>query len=166
MSPPDESESELAALIANAAESASDESTDGQAAAVRAAPACDVLIADDAGASRELLSAILRNFGGPIEIREARNGHEAVQMWHRLRPRITLLDIDMPGLDGLTALQQLRSIDADAFIAIVSGGSSIDNVKQALALGAAGFVIKPYKPQRIVDLLQRYQEKSGHNLMR
>jgi len=71
----------------------------------------------------------------------------------------------MPGLDGLTVLQQLRSVDAETFVAIVSGGNSIDNVKHALALGAAGFVIKPYKPQRIVDLLQRYGEKTGHRLL-
>ena len=151
------------ALIAEAAASAV-EDEDGSDRSPPPA-ACDVLIADDAGGSRELLAAILRNFAGPLVIREARNGQEAVQLWHQLRPRVTLLDIDMPALDGLTALQQLRAVDADAFIAIVSGGSSIDNVKKALSLGAAGFVIKPYKPQRIVDLLQRYREKTGHDLM-
>jgi two-component system chemotaxis response regulator CheY len=153
----------LAELMAPQAPLPEDE-TDAVAKAHRA-PGCDVLIADDAGASRELLSAILRNFAGPLDIREARNGQDAVQLWQQLRPRITLLDIDMPGLDGLAALQQLRTIDPDAFVAMVSGSSSIDNVKQALALGAAGFVIKPYKPKRIVDLLQRYQDRTGHALM-
>ena len=159
-------DTDLGALIADAAASATDEDDDPGPMGVRQPHLCDVLIADDAGASRELLAAILRNFGGQMNIREARNGHEAVAMWQTLRPRITLLDIDMPGQDGLTVLQQLRSVDADTFVAIVSGGNSIDNVKQALALGAAGFVIKPYKPQRIVDLLQRYQERTGYNLMK
>ena len=153
----------LAALMAPQ-EPLPEDDTDAVAPAARG-PVCDVLIADDTGASRELLSAILRNFAGPLDIREARNGQEAVTLWQQLRPRITLLDIDMPGLDGLSALQQLRTIDPGAFVAMVSGGSSIDNVKQALALGAAGFVIKPYKPQRIVDLLQRYQDRTGHALM-
>ncbi|MEN9629635.1 MAG: hypothetical protein RJA10_2862 [Pseudomonadota bacterium] len=132
---------------------------------VRQPHGCDVLIADDAGASRELLTAILRNLEGRMSIEAARDGHEAVALWLALRPRVTLLDIDMPGLDGLTVLEQLRSVDGEAFVAIVSGSNSIDNVKRALSLGAAGFVIKPYKPQRIVDLLQRYHERSGHNLM-
>lgn len=131
-----------------------------------AAAACDVLIADDAGGSRELLAAILRNFAGPLQIREARNGTDALAMWQQLRPRITLLDIDMPGLDGLTALEQIRALDDKAFVAMVSASSDIDKVKRALSQGAAGFVIKPYKPQRIVDLLQRYQERTGKPLLR
>jgi two-component system, chemotaxis family, chemotaxis protein CheY len=161
-------DTDLGALIADAAASATDEEDDDPHGpmGVRQPHGCDVLIADDAGASRELLAAILRNFGGQMTIREARNGHEAVAMWQTLRPRVTLLDIDMPGLDGLAVLQQLRSVDADTFVAIVSGGNSIDNVKQALALGAAGFVIKPYKPQRIVDLLKRYQDRTGYTLMK
>lgn len=127
---------------------------------------CDVLIADDAGGSRELLAGILRNVAGPMDIREARNGADALALWRQWRPRITLLDIDMPGLDGLSALEQIRAIDDKAFVAMVSGSSDIAKVKRALAQGAAGYIIKPYKPQRIVDLLHRYQERTGHTLMR
>ena len=127
---------------------------------------CDVLIVDDAGSSRELLSSLLRNFAHGLVVREARNGTEALALWSELRPRITLLDIDMPGLDGLTALEQIRALDDKAFVAMVSASSDIDKVKRALSQGAAGFVIKPYKPQRIVDLLQRYQERTGKALLR
>ena len=137
---------------------------DDEAGAALSAPQCDVLIADDAGGSRELLAAILRNFAGPLQIREARNGDDALALWQQLRPRITLLDIDMPGLDGLTALEQIRALDDKAFVAMVSGSSDIDKVKRALSQGAAGFVIKPYKPQRIVDLLERYRELTGRSL--
>lgn len=162
---------DLAALVAAAAASASPEAADDDAPQAPPAPAaaarvcCDVLIADDTGASRELLAAILRNFAGPLDVREARHGQEALTLWHQLRPRITLLDIDMPEMDGLSVLRQLRATDAQAFIAIVSAGSSVDNVKQALSLGAAGFVIKPYKPRRIVDLLERYEALTGHRLL-
>lgn len=162
--PPDD----LAALLAAAAasvpgEADKDHPQPGPPAPAR--PQCDVLIADDAGSSRELLAAILRNFAGPLDLREARHGQEALAMWHQLRPRITLLDIDMPEIDGLSVLRQLRAVDDQAFIAIVSAGSSVDNVKQALSLGAAGFVIKPYKPRRIVDLLQRYESLTGCKLL-
>ena len=160
------SDSDAAALAALMApqEALPEEETDTAAPGAQP-PGCDVLIADDSGASRELLSAILRNFAGPLDIREARNGQEAVTLWQQWRPRITLLDIDMPGVDGLAALQHIRAARADAFVAMVSGGSSVDNVRKALALGTGGYVIKPYKPQRILDLLMRYRELSGHDLL-
>jgi CheY-like chemotaxis protein len=125
-----------------------------------------VLIVDDSGASRELLAAILRNFAGRLDLREARNGSDALAMWTELNPRITLLDIDMPGVDGLTALQGMRKARGDTFVAMISAGSSLDNVRKALALGASGYVVKPYKPQRILDLLHKYTQLKGHDLMR
>ena len=125
--------------------------------------ACDVLIADDTGASRELLSAILRNFAGRLQLREARNGIDALSLWQQLNPRITMLDIDMPGMDGLSTLQNIRLIQPRAFVAMISGASSLDHVKKALALGASGFVIKPYKPQRILDVLNKYRQQTGYD---
>lgn len=126
---------------------------------------CDVLIADDSGQCRDILRALLRTFTDGLTIREVRNGQEAVQACLSLQPRVTFLDIDMPEIDGLTALQQIRAKRDDAFIAIVSGRSSADNVRRALSTGASGFVVKPYKPQRILDVLERYQAKSGQKLI-
>lgn len=155
---------ELSALIAAAAASVRPE--DDDASPVEAPQhLCDVLIVDDTGASRELLSAILRNFAGRLDMREARNGSDAMELWNELNPRITLLDIDMPGVDGLTVLQSLRQRRPDCFVAMVSGGSQLETVRRALALGASGYVVKPYKPQRILDLLNKYHQKTGHNLM-
>lgn len=125
---------------------------------------CDVLIADDSGPSRQVLAAILRNFVGGLEIQEVRSGDEAVRRWPELRPRITLLDLDMPGMNGLQALQAIRAAAPEAFIGIVSGRSSADNVRQALAAGARAFVVKPYKPQRIVDVVARYEQLTGSSL--
>lgn len=157
-------DAELDQLIDSAAASVQPETSEPDAATPPVVSRCDVLIADDTGGSRELLAGIVRNFAGPLQVREARNGADALALWQQLRPSITLLDIDMPELDGLGALERIRALDAKAFVAIVSGGSNIDNVKRALALGAAGFVIKPYKPQRIVDLLERYRELTGRSL--
>ena len=125
---------------------------------------CDVLIADDAGPSRQLLAGILRNFVGQLDLREARDGHDAVKLWRDFNPRITLLDIDMPGLNGLEALTLIRQEASGAFVAMISAGSAIANVKKALELGAAGYVVKPYKPQRILDVLTKYRDVSGHDL--
>lgn len=156
---------DVSELIAQAAASAPAEEGSSPPAARTSVPGCDVLIIDDMGASRELLSAILRNFAGRLELREARNGTEGLELWTRLGPRVTLLDIDMPDISGLTLLQKMRAARPDSFVAMISGGGSLDNVKTALSHGASGFVIKPYKPQRILDLLAKYEKQSGHNLM-
>lgn len=157
---------DLAQLISQAAASATAEPEADAAADTSNVPSrgCDVLIIDDTGASRELLAAILRNFAGQLRLREARNGTDGLAMWKELNPHVTLLDIDMPGLDGLSVLQSMRSERPDTFVAMISGGGSLDNVRTALDRGASGFVIKPYKPQRILDLLSKYHKQSGHNL--
>ena len=77
---------------------------------------------------------------------------------------MTLLDIDMPGIDGIAAMHRIREIDAKAFVGIVSGSSSAANVKAALQGGANAFVVKPYMPQRIIDALQRFEKASGRSL--
>lgn len=126
---------------------------------------CDVLIVDDTGGSRELLAAVLRNFAGTLRLAEARNGPEALAAWRSLDPHVTLLDIDMPGIDGLTLLETMRSERPGCFVAMVSGRGSLDAVKTALARGASGFVVKPYKPQRILDLLHKYHQTHGVELL-
>jgi CheY-like chemotaxis protein len=159
------SANDLSALIAAAAATVGPESEGGDGRP-QGLHRCDVLIVDDSGASRELVSAILRNFAGRLDLREARNGQEALSMASELNPRITLLDIDMPGTDGLSVLQTLRQARPDAFVAMISAGSSLDNVRKALSLGASGYVVKPYKPQRILDLLNKYTQVTGHPLVR
>ena len=126
---------------------------------------CDVLIADDTGPAREVLRALLRRYTANLGIREARTGAEAFKLWDSLRPRMTFLDIDMPQTDGLETLRQIREEDKGAFVAMVSGCSSTDNVKRALGMGANAFIVKPYKPQRILDALQRYETLTGRKVM-
>ena len=154
---------DLAAQIAQAAATASGEPESALAAA-GAGHRCDVLIVDDTGTSRELLAAILRNFAGQLQLREARNGADALQIWHESNPRVTLLDIDMPDMDGLAVLKSMRRARPTTFVSMISGTNSIDHVRDALALGASGFIVKPYRPKRILDLLEKYGEQSGHTL--
>ena len=154
---------DLAAQIAQAAATASGEPESALAAA-GAGHRCDVLIVDDTGTSRDLLAAILRNFAGQLQLREARNGADALQIWHESNPRVTLLDIDMPDMDGLAVLKSMRQARPTTFVSMISGTNSIDHVRDALALGASGFIVKPYRPKRILDLLEKYGEQSGHAL--
>jgi two-component system chemotaxis response regulator CheY len=127
--------------------------------------ACDVLIADDSTHSREILTNLLRSHAMDLSVRQVRDGSEALSAFWEHKPRVTFLDIDMPGQDGLSVLQTIRRKRRDAFIVIVSGHSSAENVRQALSAGANGFIVKPFKPQRIIDVLERYRSVTGHRLV-
>ena len=124
----------------------------------------DVLIADDTAPAREILASLLRQSAPSITIEQAQDGGEALKAWRKFRPRVTFLDIDMPVEDGLAVLKAIRSASPTAFVAIVSANSLPQNVKTALEAGANGFVVKPFKPQRIMDVLERYTKVTGHDL--
>lgn len=67
----------------------------------------------------------------------------------------------MPGTDGLAALSAIRAISPDTSIST----SSALNVKEALSLGAAGFVVKPYSAGRILAVLQKFEKTSGRTIL-
>jgi two-component system, chemotaxis family, chemotaxis protein CheY len=124
-----------------------------------------ILVVDDKADSRQLLMRMLRA-ATPAVVLEARDGEQALKAFVAHRPCLTFLDIDMPGTDGLAALTAIRAISPDASIVMVSGTSSAVNVTEALALGAAGFVVKPYSAGRILAALQKFEKASGRVIMR
>nr|WP_297350387.1 response regulator [uncultured Caldimonas sp.] len=121
-------------------------------------------MADDNGDSRQLLCRVLQTCC-QAEVVEARTGPHALDEFRCHAPCISFLDIDMPELDGLAVLREIRSEAKDAFVVIVSATSSLQNVKQAMAWGAGGFVVKPYSAARIIDLLRVFEASSGAVLL-
>jgi two-component system, chemotaxis family, chemotaxis protein CheY len=115
-----------------------------------------ILVADDAFDSRQILVRLLRQCTRATIV-EARDGTTAVERFHALKPQITFLDLEMPGLAGLEVLRAIRLDDPAAFVAIVTGFGSSEAVQSAVALGVGGFVVKPYRTQRIIDVLERHR---------
>ncbi len=114
-----------------------------------------VLIADDIAVARDLMRAMLRSLN--IErIFDATNGIDAVALFRSERPDIVFLDINMPGMDGIQALEEMLTLNPDAFIVIDSAESSTKNVHAALELGAKGFIVKPFNMQKVRDILDSY----------
>lgn len=128
-------------------------------------PPPTILVVDDKADSRQLLMRMLR-VATPALVLEARDGDQALKEFVAHRPCLTFLDIDMPGTDGLAALSAIRAISPDASIVMVSGTSSAGNVTEALTLGAAGFVVKPFSAARILAVLQKFEKTSGRVIMR
>lgn len=116
-----------------------------------------VLIADDEPLVRQLVSSYLIR-DCHHEILKAKNGHEALELYkvHRKRIDLCFLDIEMPKINGLNLLREIRKIDPCAYIVILSGAGSFENVKQAIDLGVDGFIVKPFSNQKLEEALNNF----------
>lgn len=101
-----------------------------------------VLLADDHVIVRQGICKLLESEPGITVVGEACTGREAVALASRLHPNIILLDIAMPGLNGLEATRQIRKNLPDAKVLILSAHSDDAYVEQAMALGASGYLLK------------------------
>ena len=86
---------------------------------------------------------------------EAADGIEAVALYQSERPEAVFLDITMPGMDGLAALEEILKIDAQAQIAMASAMGQQSVVMQALKAGAKDFLVKPFEPERVLKTLDK-----------
>ena len=116
-----------------------------------------IMIVDDAAFMRMMIKENLKKVGFSDFI-EAGNGEEAVTMFMDLRPDLTLLDITMPVKDGLAALQEIREIDSNAKIVMCSAMGQESMVIEAVKLGALDFIVKPFKPDRLLQTVKNVLE--------
>lgn len=109
-----------------------------------------VLVVDDDSLMREMLKAILRSEEYQV-VGEASNGEDAIALCARLKPKLVLLDIQMPKMDGLQALEAIRKAQPAVKVIMVSAEATMDKVTEAIKKGAAGFVVKPFNAARVLD---------------
>lgn len=102
-----------------------------------------ILIADDSRFMRDFLKSKLQGYR-KLRIVEAVDGQEAIDIYKLVNPDMVFLDINMPKVDGLTALKEIMSYDAKAKVVVCSAMGTKDNVLEALKLQAIDFVIKPH----------------------
>jgi len=112
-----------------------------------------VIVVDDDSMMREMLKLILRSESYSV-IGEASDGHEAIALCGKLHPELVLLDINMPKLDGLQALEEIRKVSPITKVIMVSGDSTMDRVREAIKNGAAGFVVKPLNAASVLDSIE------------
>src|SRR5919199_2373385 len=115
--------------------------------------AATTLVVDDHPLTRDALAALLAQNGFDV-VGQASDGEEAVSSARRLQPELVLLDLSMPGADGLTALPRLREAAPEAEIVVLTASGDDDNLLAAISGGAAGYLLKSEPPERIVDFLR------------
>lgn len=113
-----------------------------------------VLVVDDAIFMRKMVSDILE--GNEMEIvGEADTGALAVEKYKELRPDLVTMDIIMPEMNGIDAVKQIMSLDAQAKIVMCSALGQQALVQDALAAGAKDFLIKPFNPSRVIEVVSK-----------
>lgn len=108
-----------------------------------------VLIADDHALVRAGIEALLKSLAGIRVVAKAGDGHEALRLIREVRPDIVLMDIRMPGLNGLEATERARRAFPEVRIIILSMHSNEEYVVQALRVGAAGYLLKDSGPEEL-----------------
>jgi DNA-binding NarL/FixJ family response regulator len=112
-----------------------------------------ILVVDDHPITRDALASLLAQ-GGFDVVGEAADGHEAIELARSLQPELVLLDLTMPGLDGLSALPGMREAAPEAEIVVLTASGTEDNLLTAIRAGAAGYLLKSESPDRIVTFLR------------
>jgi len=111
-----------------------------------------ILLVDDAMFMRIMLKDTLTK-NGYADLYEAADGQIAVTMHAEIKPDITIMDITMPNMNGLEALKAIKQSDPNAVVVMCSAMGQEAMVVEAIKSGAKDFIVKPFKPERIIKTL-------------
>lgn len=111
-----------------------------------------VLIVDDSMFVAKQLSQILTSAGFEV-VGTAADGQAGVEKFKELHPKVDLvtMDITMPRMDGVTALQQIMDFDKDARVVMISALGKNDLVKNSLMIGAKNYIVKPLDRKKVLE---------------
>jgi DNA-binding NarL/FixJ family response regulator len=112
-----------------------------------------ILIVDDHPLTRDALAALLEQQGFDV-IGEAASGEEAITEAQSLQPDLVLLDLTMPGMDGLTALPRIREEAPAAEVVVLTASDTEENLLAAIRAGASGYLLKTEPPEQIAAFLR------------
>jgi two-component system chemotaxis response regulator CheY len=113
-----------------------------------------VMIVDDALFMRNMLKDICIRAGFEVVV-EADNGETAVELYREYRPGLVTMDIVMPRRSGIEALQDIMAEDPRARVVMVSALGQDSLVLEAVEAGARDFIVKPFKEEKVVDVIRR-----------
>lgn len=117
-----------------------------------------VLVADDASFMRQMIREIVESEGFEV-CGEASDGVEAVDEFKRLQPDVVTMDIVMPLKSGIDAVRGIMAIDPGACVVMCSALGQETLVTEAIQAGAKDFIVKPFKPDAVVETLKKVLEK-------
>lgn len=117
-----------------------------------------IMIVDDQRTIRVLLKQLIEGIGATV-VGEAENGEEAVEQYKKLKPDMVLMDINMPKMDGVEALRQIRVIDSKALVIMLTSENNSSVVQDCILSGAKNFLLKANPREKLIEELRSTLEK-------
>lgn len=117
-----------------------------------------LLLADDQALVRGALAALLALEPDLLVVGEVQRGDEVVEVARRSRPDVVLMDVDMPGLDGISATSAVRSAVPSCRVLVVTTFGRPGYLQRAMAAGASGFVVKDTPARQLADAVRRVHQ--------
>ena len=121
-----------------------------------------ILIVDDIAETRESLKKMLYFEPDMEVVGTARNGQEAIELAGKYQPHVVLMDINMPGLDGISASRRITDQVPYAQIVMMSVQSETDYMRRSMAAGARDFLTKPFTMDEMISTVRRVYNMSAH----
>lgn len=121
-----------------------------------------VLVVDDHPVLRDGVAAILENQSDMEMVGEARDGNEAVERFRALHPDVTLMDLQMPGMNGVAAIAAIRSEHPDARIIVLTTYAGDVQAVRALKAGATGYLLKSSLRTELIDAIHNVHRGQRH----
>ena len=112
-----------------------------------------VLVIDDEPSVRKLIGMLLSQDGYEVVLSD--NGEKGLDLYRREHPDVIVLDLIMPGMDGIEVLRQIRSVDLKQSVVILTGDSTPETKRQVRALGVSEFILKGSSLHLLADTIQR-----------
>lgn len=113
-----------------------------------------ILVVDDAAFMRMRVAKLLTENG--YEVIEAGDGQEGLDQYKANKPDLVLMDITMPVMDGITAVEEIKKFDANAVVVMCSALGQQTMVMNSVKAGAKDFIVKPYQPDKILATIKRF----------
>lgn len=110
-----------------------------------------VMIVEDSSLMISVISNFIKKGGKDVDIIAAHSGEESVEMFKTEKPDLVFMDIKMPGMDGITALEKIREMDGSAKVVMCTSLKEPDQEERSKKAGCVGYIMKPFSRQDITD---------------
>jgi len=114
-----------------------------------------IMTVDDSNLMVSVISNFIKKISKDHNVISAYSGKEAIEKYKAEKPDLVFMDIKMPGIDGIEALQEIRKIDSNAKVVMCTALGEKAQEDKARALGAVGYLIKPFSSKDILDAVEK-----------